>query len=280
MDSIQKTKNHVRRWLPIEALVDNPDNPNEMGGRQFDLLVDNIETKGVTEDIEVRQIEEPSSEHPEGVYRIIGGHHRAKACRYLGWAEVPVIINTVDMTDDEEAFQVVRMNAIHGKLSPQKFVNMYQKVSQNRSQEEMADLFGFADEEELRKLIKATEKSLPPELKEKFKEAAKEISTIEDLAKVLNELLYTYGDSLAYGYMIFDFNGKEAIWVRMDKKDREAFFTMSDACRKHSRTMDDMISSLVQLMSLDEHLLKRVLDMTVEQEIKPSGWPTKEDMSG
>jgi len=273
-----KTKNHERIWLPIHQLEPNPDNPNKMSPRAFDLLVDNIESKGMTEDIEVRRIGKDQ-------YRIIGGHHRWGACEYLGWKEVPCIVNTdPDMTDEVENFQVVRMNMIHGKLDPTKFMAMYQKVSEKYSDEILAESFGFADEAEFAKLIKQTANTLPPELKSKFKEAAAEIKTVEDLATVLNELLFTYGNTVAYGYMIFDFNGKESVWVRMNPKDKVAAMKVGDLCRANSRMMDSVVSALFQLTQeegdLGDSVRAHLLDVTHPEEIDLSAtWPTQDQLN-
>ena len=110
MDGIEKTEKIGRANLSVDDLVVNEMNPNKMKKREFDLLVDNIEKTGLTDPILVRPIE-------DGKYRIVGGHHRFDAAKYLGFDNVPcTIITDPSFDDDAEKFQLVRMNAIRGKV--------------------------------------------------------------------------------------------------------------------------------------------------------------------
>ena len=282
MDSFEKTKAHERTWLPVEALEPHPDNPNEMSSREFDLLVENIGTKGCTEDIEVRQIAEADSTHPHGRFRIMSGHHRWEACKFLSWAEVPVVINRdPELTDEKETAQLVRMNVIKGKLDPEKFVKIYERLSQKYSDEVIQDMLGFADAKEFQRLIKQTAQALPKDLRKKFEDAAKEVKTLEELAEVLNKLLSDYGDTLVFGYMIFDFNGKESIWLRMQEKTLKDFRRLGDLCHEHDRALDDILAHAVQLIASDESWLEAVLAGTgpVDHKLPNHVPPTLDNMT-
>ena len=128
----------------MTALVKNEANPNKMAAREFDLLIDNIERTGLTDPILVRPArlaaavrECQQDRHPEGFragarprnelkFKIVGGHHRFDAAAYLGLEEVPVTVIMDDAFDeDQERFQLVRMNMIRGKLDPQAFFDLY-----------------------------------------------------------------------------------------------------------------------------------------------------------
>ena len=76
-------------------------------------------------------------------------------------------------------------------MNPKKFVQLYQSLSQKYSDEAAAEMFGFAEEEEFKKLVNATANALPPEMKQQFKEASKELKTIDDLTLLLNRLCST-----------------------------------------------------------------------------------------
>ena len=77
---------------------------------------------------------------------IVGGHHRHKAASYLGFEEGPITIIMDPEFDEEQAeFQLVRMNAIHGKLDPQAFFQLYQGLQEKYSDEVLQDAFGFAE---------------------------------------------------------------------------------------------------------------------------------------
>ena len=251
--AIQKTANLVRCDVPVGSLEPNPLNPNEMGDREFNLLVDNMEKVGFTDPILVRI-------HPEheGKYRIIGGAHRWEVAKLLGFETVPVtIVDSNTLSDDEEKAQIVRHNIIRGKMSPQKFMHLYDSLGKTYSDEIAAEMFGFVDEEDFKKLIGATEKALPDSLKKQFKDAAKELKTVDDLAKVLNTLFSQGGDTLPYGYMIFDFEGKTNIWLRMRKSQKDSFDYLADKCKAHNKNMAHVMYLMMKSVesgALDSHM--------------------------
>lgn len=239
----ERTKSLERKDLPLDKLVENTHNPNKMKAREFDLLCDNLQKTGLTDPILVKPIE-------GGMYRIVGGHHRARAAQYLGFTDVPcTIITDPHFDEDMENFQLVRMNVIHGRLDPEAFLHLYEQVAAKYSKEILQDAYGFADDAEFAKLLKQTAKNLPDDLQEKFKEAAKEIKTIDDLAMVLNRLFTEFGDTLPYGYMTFDFGGQDSIWVRCKKSTRKAFITLGQRCIEEQRSVDDIMEGILQLVA-------------------------------
>lgn len=241
--AMQRTEELKRTFLPVDLMVPNSENPNEMGEQEFNLLYDNIEKMGVTDPILVRP-------HPEqkGKYKIIGGHHRWEVAKLHGMEEVPVtIVEAGDFDDDMERFQMVRHNIIHGKMNPKKFMDLYQSLQGKYSEEAAAELFGFADEDEFRKLVQSTANALPKEMKQSFLDASKEIRTIDDLAVVLNRLFSTYGDTVPYGYMIFDFGGQDHVWLRMEKKQKKDLIEFGKWCAAQNRTVDKVMTTLLQL---------------------------------
>lgn len=237
----ERTQSLERKNLPLISLIENSANPNKMKPREFDLLCDNLQKTGITDSILVKPL-------GDGTYRIVGGHHRAKAAKYLGFSDVPcTIITDPHFDEDMENFQMVRMNMIHGKLDPEAFLHLYEQVAAKYSKEILQDAYGFASDQEFAKLITSTGKNLPEDLQEKFKEAAKDIKTIDDLALVLNRLFTEFGDTLPYGYMTFDFGGQDSIWIRCKKPLRKALLKLGDKCCTEQRSMDDVIEGLLQL---------------------------------
>lgn len=260
-----KTSALVRMNLSVELLHPNPDNPNEMSDQQFNMLYDNIERVGLTDPILVRP-------HPEidGAYRIIGGHHRFEVAKVMGYTEVPVtVIEDPAFGEDEEKFQMVRHNVIKGKMSPSKFIKLYESLSQKYADEILADSFGFVAGEEFSRLIQQTKKSLPKEIQAQFAEAAKEVKTIDDLSKVLNTLFATYGDTLPFNYMILDYGGKESVWLRMYGKDLDILKKMGVVCMSNSKTLDGVMNSMIKtLMSENNQLLfQAILDESPEAKV-------------
>lgn len=272
--------NHLieRKDLDIDLLDENEGNPNVMGKRAFDLLVDNMQSQGCTENVVVRPVDDR--------YRIVSGHHRVKAARYLGWETVPCAIILDPAFDEEkETFQLVRMNMIKGKLDPQLFYEQYQKVAGKYGDDLIQDMFGFADDNEFKRLITQTAKSLPDELKEKFKEAAKQVKTIDQLAAVLNHLFATYGDTVPYAFMVFDHGNQKNFWIRIEKKTFTALSLIGDLCCEMSITMDDVLGALIQRIAKgeDDHLaeiMSEIVDKAPKVVI-PTGLavaPTKEHL--
>lgn len=234
-----------RQSLALGLLDGHEGNPNVMGARAFDLLVDNMQKHGCTENVVVRPVGDR--------FQIVSGHHRVKAAQYLGWDDIPcAVIN--DPAFDEEAanFQLVRMNAIRGRLDPQAFYKLYAQVAGKYGDDLIQDMFGFADEAEFKKLITQTAKNLPKELQSKFKEAAKEVKTIDGLAKLLNKLFNQYGDTVPYGYMIVDYGGTQHVWLRMSKKTYNAVELIGQLCVEEQVSMDSVLGLLIQKVAKGE----------------------------
>lgn len=240
--SIEKTESIQRIFVDVNLLEANPHNPNEMGEAEFNMLYDNIESVGITDPI----LAVPHPEHKD-MYRIVGGEHRWEVAKLIGYEKVPVnVINDETFTEDQQKFQVVRHNIIHGKMSAKKFMAMYESLSEEYSEAVASELFGFTDEAEFKKLVDATRDELPDALKKEFDKSKDDLKTIDDLTNILNYLFNTYGDTLPYGYMIFDFGGQESVWLRMAKTDMTHFNTLGEMCKDAGKTLDGVVSELLQ----------------------------------
>ena len=282
MAALEKTKALLRLDLPIGLLEKNDENPNKMSARQFDLLCDNLQQTGLTDPILVRPLDFKLTQQVAGQvkkndlekllalivenelkFRIVGGHHRYDAASFLGFEEVPVtIIMDQNFDEDRERFQLVRMNAIKGKLDPNAFYKLYQQLAETYTDEIMQDAFGFAEEAEFRKLIEQTAKALPDKhLQEKFKEAAKEIKTIDGLSKLLNEMFTKYGNTLPYGYMVFDYGGQRSMWLRIEGKTMNALDLIGELCVENNRMVDDVVGGIMRAIASGE--LKDKLDQII-----------------
>lgn len=271
MAALEKTKQLLRLDIPLALLVKNEDNPNKMSAREFDLLIDNLERTGLTDAILARPLDydrvaEIVAEIPtdperikafvaEGLqFRIVGGHHRFDGASFLGIDPTPVtVIMDPEFDEEQEKFQLVRMNMIRGRMDPQAFYNLYNKLATKYSDEILQDAFGFAEEAEFKKLIEQTAKALPdPKLQKKFKDAAAEIKTIDGLSKLLNQMFTQYGDTLPYGYMIVDYGGQRSMWIRVEKATMDALDILGIVCADHSRTMDDVLGGVVRAIAKGE----------------------------
>lgn len=264
MSANEKTKAHLRLDVPVDSLEPQDLNPNEMSEEQFNLLYDNIERMGVTDPILVRhkRPEEITPARP-ALYKIVGGFHRWEVAKLHGMDEVPVtVITDPDFDEDMEKFQIVRHNIIKGKMNPQKFLKLYESLSNKYTDTAAAEMFGFAEQEEFRRLVHATALALPTELKDQFKEASKELKTIDDLTLLLHRLFSSYGDTLPFGFMIFDFGGHDHVWVRMLAKQKQHLKHLAEYCREQGRSLDVVLASLMQLAATkDENVQAALLSL-------------------
>lgn len=283
MGALEKTAALKRIVVKVDQLVKNERNPNKMSAREFDLLCDNIERVGITDAILVRPIDQKT---PDGrpMYRIVGGHHRYDAACFIGFLELPVTCLPTDFDEEQETFQVVRHNVIHGKLDPQAFFTMYASLSQKYSDEILQDAFGFAEEQEFKRLIAQTSKALPDKgLQKKFMEAAQEVKTIDGLSKLLQHIISTYGDTMPYGYMVFDQGGQRQVWLRIDNSQTMAALELiGEMCIEQQRTFDDLMGYVLRQAAKG-----RVSDLLTEAVAKtqpvemPAGMqvlPTKDNL--
>ncbi len=267
MDALEKTKALGRVFLPVDALEPNKDNPNTMSDAEFNMLSDNIEKTGITDPIFVRLIS-------PGQYRIVGGHHRWEVAKLLGFVEVPcTVIDDPEFDDDAEKYQMVRMNVIRGRMTPDKFLKLYNSLNKKHGAEIMAEAFGFVDEEQFKKLTKQMSATLPPELQGDFEKAAKEIKTIDGLSKLLNGMFSKYGNTLPFGFMVVDFGGRDSVWLRMDSSTRKAVLDVGRLCIDNQRSIDDVLGGLVRLAA-DGKLDSQIAQLIAESEpvIIPDGF--------
>jgi hypothetical protein len=275
--AIEKTDKLIRKRIPLSLIDPTPDNPNEMSEAEFNMLADNVNRVGLVDPLFVKAL-------PNGRYRMIGGNHRFEVLKVEGFDDADcTVIDDPAFDEDQERFQVVRMNVIRGKLSPQKFLKMYQQLSEKYADDIMAESFGFADEDQFRRLVGQVKSSLPSEMQSEFQQAAQEIKTIDDLSKLLNRLFTTYGDTLPYGYMLLDFGGKDSVWLRMSNETKKAVLEVGKMCVTEKRSVDSLIGGMIQLMAqgkLSQQVLQ-LIAQTPEVEI-PLGvnLPTEEALAG
>lgn len=269
MSAIEKTNKLERKEIPVGDLKPAKINPNTMKDKEFDLLIDNIEKVGITDPVLVR---------PDGEkFRIIGGHHRWKAAQYLNFKTVPcTVIDDPDFDEEAEQAQLIRHNVIHGSMDPEQFMNLYYEFASKYPDDVIQETFGFADQKEFQKLINQAAKSLPKEMQGKFKEAAKELKTVDDLANLLNKMFTKYGDTLPFGYMVVDYGGKESVWLRVTNPTYKALDVIADVCIENRRTMDDVIGTVLQKMAKGDlkELVQEVIENSPEVDL-PSGLQTK-----
>lgn len=203
--------------LPIDDIEPNPWNPNEMDDETFNRLADELEEVGFIDPIQVVPW--------EGKYRILGGEHRWRAAKILGYENVPAVILMDERWQDEDLqkFVTVRLNALHGKVNPMKFMELYEDVRQRHDSQDLQSLFAVTDEQawgeylaEVRKQLKASGAN-KKEL-DQFDKAAKELKTVDDLSNLINKIFTEHGDQLESNFMVFTFGGKEHLYCKISRR--------------------------------------------------------------
>ncbi len=208
-----KSFNCEIKMISVEQIVPNTWNPNVMDDATFNRLAAEIEEVGFIDPIQVVPIE-------NGKYMIIGGEHRWRVAKVLGIKEIPCVVltDTKFQSQELQKFITVRLNILHGKLDPEKFVNLYKEMAEKYGDEELRNLMAFTDESAWNKLVKGVrdalvDSGLSQELIEKFDETSKEIKTIDNLSMILNQLFLQYGEDLKYNFMVFVYGRKEHLYI-------------------------------------------------------------------
>jgi len=238
-------------------------NPNHMSERKFNQLVGRIKEQGFKDPISV-----VPSTVDEGKYKIIEGEHRWRAAMFLEIEEVPVFIHD-DWDEDKQKFEIVKSNVLKGKMDPLAFTKLVNSLSDKYSHETIQEMMGFQDENEFSRLYQEIKKQLPEDLQNKLDDVKDEIKTIDDLSAILNRLFNDYGDTLEYNFMIFDYSGKDQLWVKCDKPMWEKVNNIANACKMKGRDINEVLPML--LKDISEIELTNNEEVKTEEESKPEG---------
>ena len=235
----------IRMELSVELLVPDEANPNEMSEREFNVLKETIREVGFIDPVTVAPLQ-------DGKYSIVGGEHRWRAAKDLGMESVPADVLQGESWNSEEMrrFQNVRLNVIHGKMNPEKFLNLYNEMVGKHGREAVTRLMGFTSEDGIKKIVKSVarqmKESLPAEMTKEFEEKAKKARSVEDLEKIIGHLFEQHGDSLKYNFMVFAWGGKEHVYIAMSQKTHESLKKIMDFSRKNSVDINDIVADAIE----------------------------------
>lgn len=200
--------------IPLSKLKPNEWNPNEMPTKLLNNLASNIEEKGFLQPILV-------VEDDDGFYKIIDGEHRYHALRLLDKEKAMcIVVDKNSWSEDDQKFQTVFMNQVRGTISKSKLKLLVKELMENYSIDEIAERFGLEDDNYLRDLIREAQSVLPSaSFKRELEKAKDDIKSVEDLTRLINRLFSKYGHTLDYHYMVYDYGGKEHLWIRVLSED-------------------------------------------------------------
>jgi acyl carrier protein len=233
------------QWVPIDKIIPNTWNINTEDDITFNLLQDEISSVGLIDPLEVVPTE-------DGLFVILSGEHRWRAAQNLGHEDVPCILLTDEKWKDADLqkFVSVRLNVIHGKTDPDKFVVFYNEMAHKYGAESMQRLMGYADSLQFQKMVglvkKGLAKSLPKEMAKELEDKTKDVKTVQDLERIIQELFAKYGDTVNQSFMIFTYGKQQHIYVAMDAKMRRAMDKAMECCRLTGADMNDFMRPVVE----------------------------------
>lgn len=231
--------------IPIDLLVPNSWNPNVQSDIEFNLLKDELAEVGAIAPITVVPL-------PDGFYRIIGGEHRWRAMKDLGHEHVlcAVLRDPKWQEEDLQKFVTVRLNVIHGKLDPEKFLSLYKEMVGKYGEEPMQRMMGYADSKAFQRTLgwvkKGLKESLPKEMAKDVEEATKEVKSVADLEKIIQDLFNKYGETVNQSFMVFTYGKQQHVYVAMDSKMRRNMDRVMECCRQLNVDINEFMRPVVE----------------------------------
>lgn len=174
--------------LPIDRVIPNMYNPNEMSEEAFSFLEENVEQIGFVDPIVV-------TPDADGNFVIIDGQHRWEQQRMSGVKDIPCVVVSNEIFDEKTVMlQTVRLNNIRGALNPEKFNSLIDKLvnTHGMNLDTLMDDLAFEDEDYFNQLVKAGRDEVPKEARKEYDKAVKKVNSIDGLAKLIERLWLKY----------------------------------------------------------------------------------------
>lgn len=231
--------------IPLSSVRIRPDNPQQMTDSEFNHLVQNIQEEGFLEPILV------AKGHYEGdvllekdtVYEAISGAHRVKGGVVSGMQIIPALIME-ECPESKRVELMIRLNVIKGTFDKVKFTALVNKIVKGDEYSGLIEAF-MMDRDEFETLYQSARSVLPPEIRAKLPETGEEIKTIDNLARILNRMFSTYGETLPYGFMIVDFGGKDSVWIKANKGLWNKVTKIRDYCMVNKTDINDIMERII-----------------------------------
>lgn len=229
--------------IPIEDLIPDEDNPNEMDEATFDALIEEVRAQGFDEPIQVRP-------HPtmQGKYQIGSGHHRVKAATVIGMQAVPSVIK--NWNDREQKLALTKRNVMRGNMNKMKLVKLYNELSKGRDPVQAQREMGFTDRKKFEAMYDVAMANLNPKQKKKLAEAKEKIKSMDDLSSVLNTIFKESGSELDKGYMVFSYGGKKHHYFQIGAETQAKLDQIIAACDSAGISYVDAMQSIVAAAAL------------------------------
>ena len=202
--------------IPLAELDPHPLNPNRESESTFEKLVSQLYEDGPDQSIVAVPLPEPTADGKK--YRIIKGEHRYLAALKLGWTHFPVTIRHNWTSDLAQKTRLVRDNTVRGDLNADRFTALVDSIrhAEHLDSDLTSAMLGFDSTQEMYDHMVQEEKR-----EQKAKAAVAEepqdggAHAKDDLARVINTLWATYGDTIPHGFIAFAYGGQMHVMVEM-----------------------------------------------------------------
>lgn len=249
--------------IPLDLLIGDEMNPNEMKEDKFDLLVQEIQDSGFDEPIIV--IPHPKE---EGKYLIAGGHHRVKAARVIDMEDVPAVIKD-SWDEDQQKIALVKRNIVHGQMNNQKFTALYAELAKKYDSKLLQTMLGFTEKKEFEAVYEGVEKSLTPKQRKVLAKSKEKIKSVDDLTSVLHKIFKDQGSEADTGYLVFSFGGKNHHYVHIDDATDKAMTALKTHMDARGLSMQEFMQQTVadaaQQLGISAAKVKPVSKKTVRK---------------
>lgn len=236
------TKNFTPIMIKVADITPNEWNPNEMSEEEFSMLLDNISRVGFVDPLLVTKDED------YGTYKVVDGEHRYRAALLTGMDKVPAVV--VELSEEDQRLQTVRMNQIKGEWNPDKFNKLVNDMMKNQELtiEDAAYELGFANPNDFHLLRDLLRESIPStKAKKEFDIKAEKASNTEELYSVLNEIMEKL-QSPGEGNPLWVKDGKnsKSIWVVTNPTLVRQLIALNTLCSKNKQKIEDFITELLR----------------------------------
>jgi ParB/RepB/Spo0J family partition protein len=248
MEAVKPTSLKVED-IHVDLVMPNPDNINEMDEKTFGFLLENIKEVGLIDPIQVIPIQ-------DGKYFLMGGEHRWKAAKQLGYNYVPAVILTDTRWTDSDYTDLIsfRMNVLRGTQQPEKFLKVYDRMATKFGQEKLQEVFQIADKVLWKRLTKnltkgMKEQGVPAEVVSTIEQASDKSKSFDSFNKKLTKILNDYqSNQSALGTVVFQeqkaiiVQTTQTVWELIDKVTKIASLTG----KSFSELMQPSLEKVVQ----------------------------------
>jgi len=246
--------------VPLDRLLFTDWNVNEMSDAEFSELVSEIEQGGFDEPGQIV----PAKDKP-GFFVLLGGEHRARACKALGINEMPCVLKT-HLSDADEAtikMWTVKRNNIHGAPSPTKYAALERALSERHKITAEIARRKMLIRGELLKALKKTEarngESSSGEgdgdadgddgtqgSRDAKSEIARRKKLLAALKNAEEEVLIQSADTVQHGYLFFGQGQGNHLVVNETQRLHALVQRMVAACKSESSPVDDFLCAAIE----------------------------------